>query len=343
MQRSALFHSFKARFGPSRRLGIAIFLALLVAGQFLSGRSIFDLNLAHFLLIAFAIGYLYALSPVPWQYTGDGRTMAPFVRGLLQSMTWNSAWLALVILLVVKSGGPQVVLSQQTVAEFATEGFVTPVQILWAICYRTLLFTCLLGWLIAREEDNQAVRKGAEETRRSLELAARQAQVQSLQAQLDPHVLYNALSGISELIREDPTKAEMAIVRLSDLYRRLTAMGKRESVRLDEERQLLEDYLAVEQVRLGSRLQVTWEWPEALNSRRMPPLMIQPLVENAIKHGLSPEEEGGRILISVAALEEISCTSSSPTPASPWIQSCRRARGSRTCRTAWPSSEAVPA
>jgi LytS/YehU family sensor histidine kinase len=59
----------------------------------------------------------------------------------------------------------------------------------------------------------------------------------------------------------------------------------------------------VEQVRLGSRLQVTWEWPEALNERRLPPLLIQPLVENAVKHGLSLEEEGGLISISLAVIE----------------------------------------
>lgn len=302
MQRSALIHSFKARFGPSRRLGIAIFLAALATLGFIFDPADYQ-GLIEFVLQALAFGYLYAFSPVPWQYTGDGRARAPFMRGLLQSLVWNGTLLALAILLLVKSGGPGVWLSPGDLAELALEGYVTTSEILWVISYRTLAFTCLAGWLIAREEESQAVRKGAEETRRALEYAARQAQVQSLQSQLDPHVLYNALSGISELIREDPTKAEKAIVRLSDLYRRLTALGKRESVRLDEERQLLEDYLAVEQVRLGARLQVTWKWPEALDERRVPPLMIQPLVENAIKHGLSPEEDGGRILISVAAAE----------------------------------------
>lgn len=303
MRRPAVLQSLKARFGPSRWLGIALFVLLLGAWRILEGETVFDQNLSHYVYIALGLGYLYALSPMPWQWTADGRGMAPFARGLLQSVVWNGSLLCLGILLPVAFGNATALLGREEVAEFALHGHVTPFQLAWVIYTHGLWLACLVGWLIAREEDIQVSRKEAEESRRTLEHAARQAQAQALQAQLDPHVLYNALSGISELIHEDTAKAEAAVVHLAGLYRKLTALGKQESVALGEERQLLEDYLAVEQVRLGPRLQVSWEWPEALNQRRVPPLLIQPLVENAIKHGLSAEEEGGRLLISVAALE----------------------------------------
>jgi sensor histidine kinase YesM len=303
MRCPAILQSLKARFGPSRWLGIAIFILLLIAWRFLEGESVFEQHLVHFIYIALGLGYLYAIAPVPWQWTANGRGMAPFLRGLIQSVFWNGSLLFIPLFLPVAFGNVITLFGRGEVAEFALHGYVTPLQLGWAIYSHAFWVACLVGWLIAREEDIQVARKEAEESRRTLEHATRQAQAQALQAQLDPHVLYNALSGISELIHEDTAKAEAAVVHLSGLYRKLTVLGKRERVGLGEERQILEDYLAVEQVRLGSRLQVSWEWPEALNDRRVPPLLVQPLVENAIKHGLSPEEKGGRLLVSVAVRE----------------------------------------
>jgi len=102
-----------------------------------------------------------------------------------------------------------------------------------------------VGWVIAALEAAEGDRAEAEGARRTLETAARTAQEQALKAQLDPHVLYNALGGISELVREDPGRAEAAILSLAELYRKLTALGRRETVTLGEERALLEDYLSM--------------------------------------------------------------------------------------------------
>ena len=303
MQRPAILHSLKGRFGPSRWFGIGVFCLLLLAWRFLEGESILEQNLAHFAYVGMGLGYLYAFSSIPWQWTGDGRRMPPFLRGLLQSVVWNGVWLFFLVFLPVILGDPTALLGKDAVARFGLHGQAGGLDLALMIFSHSVGAACMVGWFIAREESIKAAQKEAEETRRTLENTARQAQAQALQAQLDPHVLYNALSGISELIHEDTGKAEAAVVNLSGLYRKLTALGKRESVQLGEERQILEDYLAVEHVRLGPRLQVSWEWPEALNERLVPPLLLQPLVENAIKHGLSPEEEGGRLLISVAALE----------------------------------------
>lgn len=303
MRHPAILQSLKTRFGPSRWFGIAVFCLLLAAWRFLEGESIFDQKIVHFVYVGLGLAYAYGLSPMPWQWTGDGRAMAGFLRGLIQALVWNGVWLFLAVVLPLVFGNPMLLLGHEEVTEFGLHGHAVGLDLALVIFGHTLWAACVVGWFIAREEALKAEQKAAEETRRTLESAARQAQAQALQAQLDPHVLYNALSGISELIHEDTARAEAAVVHLSGLYRKLTDLGKREHVRLGDERQLLEDYLAVEQVRLGPRLQVAWDWVEALNERLVPPLLIQPLVENAIKHGLSPEEAGGHLLISAASLD----------------------------------------
>ena len=139
--------------------------------------------------------------------------------------------------------------------------------------------------------------------RRELEIHAREAEAQALRAQLDPHVLYNALGALSELARENPAATEEALLDFSDLYRRLTLLRERPFITLSEERELLERYLAIEALRLGARLKVEWDWPDALDALSVPPLLVLPLVENAIKHGVAPVRAGGRLRLAVARLQ----------------------------------------
>jgi LytS/YehU family sensor histidine kinase len=244
------------------------------------------------------LAYIYTLSPLPWQWTGNELRMAPLFRGGAQALIWNLLWLGLLIapfaFLDLES-----LLGDEFMSHLKHWGYPrsSPALVLTAIGKVTPI-AMLVGWFLVNREATEAERAELEEVRRTLENAARQAQVQALQAQLDPHMLYNALSGISELIREDPERAEEAVLSLSALYRRLTALGRRSSLCLLEERELIEAYLSVEQVRLGLRLKVVWDWPTALDECAVAPLLIQPLVENAIKHGLAPLEEGGELRIS---------------------------------------------
>jgi sensor histidine kinase YesM len=110
-------------------------------------------------------------------------------------------------------------------------------------------------------------------------------------------VLFNALNGLAELIHNDRKEAETAVRHLSDLLRRLLAASEHTSLPLKEERHILSDYLGVEAIRLGERLRVTWDWDERVENLEVLPLLLQPLVENAIKHGVSPTREGGEIII----------------------------------------------
>jgi len=114
-------------------------------------------------------------------------------------------------------------------------------------------------------------------------------------------VLFNAISGLTELVWKDQKATEEALVNLAQLLRGLLDSSTRPVDPLSTERSIVEHYLAVERIRLGARLRIEWDWDELLESHLVPPLMLQPLVENAIKHGIAPCREGGELRISLRA------------------------------------------
>jgi signal transduction histidine kinase len=118
-----------------------------------------------------------------------------------------------------------------------------------------------------------------------------------LQSQIHPHVLFNALNGLAELVHKSPKAAERAIRHLSDLLRRIMRASEYMRLPLGEERKIISDFLALEAIRLENRLRVVWEWDESLDAIEVPPLLLQPLVENAIKHGIAPSIPGGDLII----------------------------------------------
>ncbi|CAN5759319.1 histidine kinase [soil metagenome] len=127
-----------------------------------------------------------------------------------------------------------------------------------------------------------------------------EAQLQTLKMQLHPHFLFNTLHTISELVHQDPERAERMITYLGDLLRAALNHRQQQEVTLREEIELLEPYLEIEKTRFGDRLTVEVNVdPEALDAR-FPHLVLQPLVENAIKHGIAPRRGPGRVEISSA-------------------------------------------
>jgi two-component system sensor histidine kinase AlgZ len=122
------------------------------------------------------------------------------------------------------------------------------------------------------------------------------ARLAELQARIRPHFLFNSLNSAIALVREDPARAEALLEDLSELFRHaLVEQG--ESVTLSEEVQLARSYLAIEQVRFGDRLRVEWAIDPRAGSARVPPLFLQPLVENAVKHGVEPSPSGAEVKI----------------------------------------------
>lgn len=137
---------------------------------------------------------------------------------------------------------------------------------------------------------------------RELELVstANELKLKALQSQLDPHFLFNSMSLIGSLVRYAPDKARDAVQRLASVYRYVLDSSKKELVAVSEEINFLKDYLAIEQLRFESRLRVNFDLCAGLENEFIPPMLLQPLVENGLKHGLSPKLEGGELSLAVA-------------------------------------------
>lgn len=124
-----------------------------------------------------------------------------------------------------------------------------------------------------------------------------QASLQALRAQLNPHFLFNALNSIVTLIGRDPVAAESMTVRLSELLRATLAAGDIQETTLDQELALTSRYLEIEQVRFADRLTVHWDIADDVRTARVPAFALQPLVENAIRHGISRRAGPGEVTI----------------------------------------------
>lgn len=130
-----------------------------------------------------------------------------------------------------------------------------------------------------------------------LESLLHRAQLQALRSQLNPHFLFNTLHSIAELVHENPKLAESLILRLGELLRQVLRSSTLPDVPLAEEIDFVRGYVEIEQMRLGERLQVKWDLePEALEAR-VPSLILQPLVENAIQHGIAPLAAMGSLTV----------------------------------------------
>jgi sensor histidine kinase YesM len=130
-----------------------------------------------------------------------------------------------------------------------------------------------------------------------LEALVRQLELNTIKAHINPHFIFNALNGIRALIDENPARARTAITELSNILRSSLSAEKAETVPLKEELKIVKDYLALESMRFEDRLRVNFEIDEKTLSNPVPPMMLQTLVENAIKHGISRQMKGGVIKI----------------------------------------------
>jgi two-component system, LytTR family, sensor histidine kinase AlgZ len=144
--------------------------------------------------------------------------------------------------------------------------------------------------LIALEASRDAEARALETS-----ILARDAELKALKAQVNPHFLFNSLNSISALTSSDPGKAREMCILLAEFLRMTLGLGEKSSIPLSEELSLLHRFLAIEKVRFGSRLQMTEEVEENCKAFLIPPLLLQPLVENAVTHGIANLPEGGLI------------------------------------------------
>lgn len=142
------------------------------------------------------------------------------------------------------------------------------------------------------------------QTSRRSELLAREAQLRALKAQVNPHFLFNSLNSISALTATDAMRAREMCIQLADFLRTSLRLGERASIPFREEMELTHMYLSVEQVRFGRRLQLSLDVEPACAECEVPALVIQPLVENAVKHGIALLDQGGEILMLARRVKE---------------------------------------
>jgi len=139
----------------------------------------------------------------------------------------------------------------------------------------------------------------ANRRRREEELARTTARLDALHAQLEPHFLFNSLNTVAGLMRSDPDRAERVLARLGDLLRVCLRERESHTVTVAEEVEFLEGYVEIQEARFGERLAVELDVDSEVRDAQVPWRLLQPLVENAIHHGLSPRPEGGRVEVRV--------------------------------------------
>jgi two-component system, LytTR family, sensor histidine kinase AlgZ len=141
------------------------------------------------------------------------------------------------------------------------------------------------------------VSRKAESKALELQVLAREAELKALRAQIDPHFLFNSLNSINALVMTDPSAARRMCVLLADFLRGSLKLGSEARIPLEQEIRLAECYLDIERVRLGSRLKIERDIDPQCQQCLVPPLIMQPLVENAITHGVAPALEGGVVAL----------------------------------------------
>jgi len=259
--------------------------------QSASGSSQRSGSMMNTLIMPFLISFSYGfLSPLPWRWSGNDRPRAALGRGLLQALAFN----ALVTLVLVTVSWLLIRHTQVSPEELGLPrgmkvsfGLILGMNLMIAAPLMTIIGSIIAYGVVTDEEKTSAETKLAE------------AQWVLLRGQLSPHVLFNSLNNLAELVRMDPQAAEQAILDLAGLYRDLLRHGDRPLAPLGDERALVMRYLSVEGLRLGTRLRLTWDWDTYLDPLETPPFLLQPLVENALKHGIAPHSKGGDLLITL--------------------------------------------
>ncbi|WP_234997136.1 sensor histidine kinase [Hymenobacter roseosalivarius] len=168
----------------------------------------------------------------------------------------------------------------------------------WDVYIPTLFYCVQFGVLHVVRFTQQLRQQSQRE--QQLQAQAHQSEVAALKAQINPHFLFNTLNSISASVPPELEATRELIARLAHTFRFSLEASRQEQLPLGDEISFLRAYLELEQSRFGARLQVAFEIEESLHAQLLPPMLIQPLVENAVRHGLGPSVAGGTVLVQVS-------------------------------------------
>ena len=169
--------------------------------------------------------------------------------------------------------------------------FVQQGNVVFTVGVLLYLLSVAFHYVLITMEDSRRAEAQAAEAR----VLARDAELKALKAQINPHFLFNSLNSISALTSIDPARARDMCVLLGEFLRLTLGLGEKAVIRLSEELDLLQKYLTIEKIRFGDRLKTKEAIQEESKTCLLPPLLLQPLVENAIRHGIASLPDGGEV------------------------------------------------
>jgi len=287
----------KHRRGIGLYAGVWIVLGLVMAAEVFIAQQVWDKPITWALalrrsfkeMLAYAICTLAVLWLCGRVRHEGGRRGRWFIAHMLGALAFSVSHVALVSWL--QAGERSVQTGEILTFNYLFEKLLVSYTLSNIFKYWILVLGCL-GWhyyKAYRERERQASALATELV---------QARLQALRMQINPHFLFNTLNTISALVHENPDAADLMIVRLSKLLRRTLDREDVQEVPLREELEFLKSYLEIEQMRFPDRLTVTFDVEPKTQDMLVPHLILQPLVENALRHGILPREEPGRVEIS---------------------------------------------
>jgi LytS/YehU family sensor histidine kinase len=201
------------------------------------------------------------------------------------SLKSSGAWLAHLVAAIVAS------LLWIVIARGLADALSTA-EMLRGLLY--LLAVALHYILLSQQAASEAEKREVEAT-----LLARDSELKALKTQVNPHFIFNCLNSISALTSSDPVTAREMCIRLAEFLRKTLGLGEKRQIALGEELELVHAYLSVEQIRFGHRLELQENVASTAKECMVPPLLLQPLVENAVRHGVATLAQGGWIRLEI--------------------------------------------
>ncbi len=219
------------------------------------------------------------------------RALALGSTSILKILEYHSAAAAVAALTwIVAAKGLALAMSHYAFADL-NQRFSPELPLLWGIGALVYVLSVALHYLLLSVESS----KEAETREQEALTLARESELKALKAQINPHFLFNSLNSISALATVDGQRARDMCIKLSDFLRTTLKLGEKERITLADELALAKAYLEVEQVRFGARLRVEIDADDSCDHCVVPSLVLQPLVENAVKHGIAGLVDGGTI------------------------------------------------
>jgi two-component system, LytTR family, sensor kinase len=224
----------------------------------------------------------------------------PLVRDPVQALIHLGAIIAIDLVASAWATALQVLL-QPWMPDFRSDPFLVtwPLKFSAGLLPAFILYIAILAVTYLLDSRAKAAAQQTVTARLNEQLSS--AQLNALQRQIEPHFIFNTLNSICALVRENKNEAAVSmIVALSDFLRRVANSSIEAKVRLAQEAEFLQKYLQIQQVRFAGRLKMDLQIPEQLREARIPSLILQPLVENAIKHGIAMRAQGGEVRVAAS-------------------------------------------